>query len=238
MLSQSEGKIFLAAERGHTETDAFRSYNTFSFGLYQHEHKKPFGPLYALNDETLAGGKSVHLTAEEDTLVLLLPLVGGLVATTNEESQFIYAGQLESFPLRREITFNIHNPFDEKLVNYLQLWLKCSALAQSTTGIFSFDLDEKKNNLVTILPADQNEPFFLQATIGKFDGRKEAIYQLTGKESGVMVFVVQGAFEVENRLLEGRDGLALWNTNQVELEALSNEAILLIVEMNMKAFGA
>lgn len=47
-----------------------------------------------------------------------------------------------------------------------------------------------------------------------------------------MAFVLQGTFEVENRLLEAKDGLALWNTANIELEALSNEAILLLLEVN------
>ena len=48
-----------------------------------------------------------------------------------------------------------------------------------------------------------------------------------------MVFVIHGAFEVENRLLESRDGLAIWNTDRIELEALSNEAILLLLEIKL-----
>ncbi len=43
-------------------------------------------------------------------------------------------------------------------------------------------------------------------------------------------FVIQGAFEVANRLLEARDGLGLWSVKEVELEALSNEAIVLVLQ--------
>lgn len=37
-------------------------------------------------------------------------------------------------------------------------------------------------------------------------------------------------FEVEGHLLHVRDGLALWNTEQVGMKALSNDAILLVIE--------
>ena len=38
-------------------------------------------------------------------------------------------------------------------------------------------------------------------------------------------------FEVQGRLLYPRDGLSLWNeANKMELEALSNDAILLLIE--------
>lgn len=43
--------------------------------------------------------------------------------------------------------------------------------------------------------------------------------------------VLAGAFEVEGRLLHAHDGLALWDTATVELEALSPDALVLVVEL-------
>ena len=43
--------------------------------------------------------------------------------------------------------------------------------------------------------------------------------------------MIQGAFEVQHRLLKSRDALALWNVVEVEIEALSNEAIIVLIEM-------
>ncbi|MBS1608465.1 MAG: hypothetical protein JSS70_06850 [Bacteroidetes bacterium] len=42
--------------------------------------------------------------------------------------------------------------------------------------------------------------------------------------------MLEVVFEVEGHLLHVRDGLALWNTEQVGMEALSNDAILLVIE--------
>ena len=49
---------------------------------------------------------------------------------------------------------------------------------------------------------------------------------------GVFVFVIDGAFEVSNRLLQARDGLAITKASQVEFESLSNEAIIMFIEAN------
>jgi quercetin 2,3-dioxygenase len=46
--------------------------------------------------------------------------------------------------------------------------------------------------------------------------------------------VLQGAFEVQYKLMETRDGLALWNAKEIEIEALSNEAIIMLIEMDLK----
>ena len=69
---------------------------------------------------------------------------------------------------------------------------------------------------------------------GVFDGRREAEYRLENPENGIFAFVINGAFELENRLLEARDGLALWDTDKLELEALSENAILLLLEVPLE----
>jgi quercetin 2,3-dioxygenase len=126
MLSQAEARIFLAVDRGYTETAAFRSYHAFYFGSYQHEDKAPFPALHALNDETLAGGKSAHFSVEEDTLVLALPVVGAVVTSSNETgSQFVHAGQ--ALFLKSGRVFAVKSPFDEDMVNYLQILDKASS---------------------------------------------------------------------------------------------------------------
>ena len=45
------------------------------------------------------------------------------------------------------------------------------------------------------------------------------------------MFVIEGAFEVQGTLLHARDGLALWGTDKLEKEALSNDAIILLIEL-------
>ena len=42
--------------------------------------------------------------------------------------------------------------------------------------------------------------------------------------------MIAGAFEAEGRLLYERDGLALFDTNKIEMEALSNDAMMLLIE--------
>ena len=53
MNTQTEAQIYLADQRGRSETDFFRSYHTFNFGQYVAEGRAQFGPLHLLNDDTL-----------------------------------------------------------------------------------------------------------------------------------------------------------------------------------------
>lgn len=227
MLDQSQGKIFLAAERGHTETDWFRSYNTFNFGSYQHEHKTPFGPLYVFNDDTLAGGRKINLLVEEDSTIILLPTVGAIIFVDSHGNESIVeAGQAQVYAARRGTSILIGNPYDDELINFLQIWIKHPVNTVAEPTIAGFDLVHHKNELLEIHPAGLQPKTF----IGKFTGRQEAIHR-PAAGNGLFVFVLEGAFEVQYRLLETRDGLALWEAEEVELEALSNDAIILLVEV-------
>ena len=69
------------------------------------------------------------------------------------------------------------------------------------------------------------------ARLGRFAGRAETVYPLRTPGAGVFVFVLAGAFEVASRLLHEKDGLALWDVAEIELEALSNDALLLVLEL-------
>lgn len=62
--------------------------------------------------------------------------------------------------------------------------------------------------------------------IGRFAGRAGTTCALPGGAT-FFAFVLAGAFELAGQLLHTGDGLALWDTSIVELEALSNEAVVI-----------
>lgn len=250
MVPQSQGKIFLSDERGHHELDWFRSYHTFNFGQYQQQHKAGIGPLYVLNDETLAGGKSLILAAEQDSDILLVPVVGALsLKDSAGNACIIEAGQSYLTTALAGTAIELSNPYEEDLVNFLQVWFKQDALFRvlSSEGggsvnpqLFSFDINADKNKLIELFPAitesahSFNKPYGRQF-IGKFAGRAEMIHTISSPYNGLFVFVIEGAFEVQYRLLHARDGLALWDLQEVEFEALSNDAIIWVCELSVES---
>ena len=89
------------------------------------------------------------------------------------------------------------------------------------------DIDFRlKNNLNTILD-NLGFPNF----IGLYDGRQEDCYTLQNSNKNIFAFVLNGAFEFENRLLETRDALILTDTLNCHFEALSENALLLLLEI-------
>lgn len=223
MIPQSKGKIYLSDERGYNEMPWFRTYNTFNFGRYFNEHKHPFGALYVLNEDVLAGGKGFRMEVASPSDIILLPIVGAITfATADGQHGLLEAGQVQVLHLTSNTSFEVRNPYENDLVKFLQLWIK-KPVGQPASG--TFDLSHK-DLLHTLI---NNETYNL--SIGKFNGRTDTIYPLKDKNNGVFVFNIEGAFEVQYRLLHNGDGLGLWDIATVEMEALSNDAIILLLEL-------
>jgi redox-sensitive bicupin YhaK (pirin superfamily) len=139
----------------------------------------------------------------------------------------VAAGQSLYYTAQQEAVLVISNPYESALVNFLQWWFKHTAAAEySPTQLTDFDLNLHKDQLL---------PLGRQAWIGKFNGRAEAVHSLAAPDHGLFVFVLEGAFEAQYRLLNARDGLALWDVSEVELEALSNDAIVIIAAVPLQA---
>lgn len=230
MKDNSPGRIYLAGQRGLRESSWYRIFHTFNTEGYRQAHREPFGALYALNDETLAGHKSLHTDVAENSYLWLLPVVG-MITYRNEQGNgaVLEAGEMMFAQLPAGSGFTITNPYEDELqlVNYMTILLK----AGNNNGIkaphlFSFDMNSH-NQLekwrINGLPG-------LAFAMGKFDGRKAATHTLRNPAKGAYAIVIQGAFEVNGRLLHERDGVALWDTAEVEFEALSNQAIIFLIE--------
>lgn len=225
---EQQTKIFLSEERGLTQSSWMRSYNTFNFGNYKTKYKTPVDNLYVLNDDTLAAGKNITMKVEEDTLVILLPIAGAIEYKDDKgNNNFIEAKQLLTNICTKNESFVITNPYSEVLVNFLQVWIKLPGISRDVlVNEYSFDINGGKNSF-------QEKELYNGVTfyIGKFTGRQKTGIDFKSKTNTCFAFVIEGAFEVEERLLHARDGLALWNRSQIDMEALSNDAIILAIEM-------
>lgn len=224
MDKSSIANIYLADQRGLTLSDQYRSWHTFNYGQYQHPHREAPGALRVFNEETLAAGQQMTYPLQEARWVLLLPLVGGIVVHTAGKVYEVEAGAVLELPLNTGSKYRVQNPYAD-LVSYLQIEWQIENL-KTEAKLYTIGLEQHHNALQPILPLQK--PY--QLSIGKFDGRVDVEYALCKSEKNVFVFVIDGVFEVQNRLLQARDGLYLEGESNLEFEALANEAILLILE--------
>ncbi len=230
MLEQNEARIYLAEKRGVTFGKTFKRLHTFNDEQYFDESRMPFGTLKVFNEEVLAVNEHLTLTLKERTTLILLPIVGGLaVSFDKSEAEYVLAGQVINFSGEAGDTYKIANPYSEETISFLQIQLKEEGSKGRDFCINELNL-EKKNQLISF---GSNENYFF---IGQYEGRAEGFYELKNSKNGLFTFIIEGAFEVQNRLLESKDALALWNftdDSKIEFEALSNGAIILLTEIKI-----
>lgn len=174
--------------------------------------------------------------------VMLLPVTGGLEYKSPMASGFLEPGQVGLLLMTAGMNYTISNPYDTESINFLQMWLaKPFRDFSPAFSLHQFDLT-RKNTLLPIMGTGDGETdneAGHSIFIGQYDGRQDGLYSITPRTNDrsrgnpIFVFVLQGAFEVANRLLQEQDGLALMyeQAGVLDFEALSNDAILLIFDL-------
>lgn len=227
-MTETQAKIFLASERGLTESDWFRTYNMFNTGCYISPHKESFGSLYMLNEETLAPGRRLTTEVEEDAYLLLVPVVGGVQCSgTGHPARQVEAGEVLIWPAGKGSILRIYNPYGD-LVQFIQIGIKAdNGSLQKNVRQYPIEII---NNAMSWVGEDGDNKSPFVTGLGKYKGRSEDSCRLAPDRS-LFVYVIHGAFEVQSRLLHAGDGLALWGCTNVEWEALSNDAVLLVIDL-------
>jgi quercetin 2,3-dioxygenase len=130
-----------------------------------------------------------------------------LILHTLEENQVLHVCQPDELKLI--------NPYPEDTILFFVL-----EISTERQGCFSIIDSFEKSKFNTLEEITSN--FHL----GQFSGREKC--ELALMSPNAFVFCINGAFEVNERLLETKDALVLKNIQNVDFEALSEEAILLV----------
>jgi quercetin 2,3-dioxygenase len=237
MSRQIPGTIYLADQREATVTTFSRRYNTFGTQDQQPAHRPPFGALCEFNEETLIAAQRVTIRAERAGYVVVVPVTGALWVSGQIGSDDGIEVDVEAvllLPITAHGTITFANPYPADNVKFLHLWVEGrSVMGPVGPRRFAFALKDLENRLLEILPGVANGGFRLPFSIslGRFDGRKELTYRLPHEGARFFAYVLAGAFEIEGRLLHASDALALWEAEEVEIEALSHQALLMVVEV-------
>lgn len=237
MQTLTPGQIYLADQRGVTATEKLTRCCTFNYGEYSNPHRKPFGPLLTLNDELYAPGTKVSYIATCALWSVIIPVTGQVDWKDDlGHTGSVDVGQVQVRYIPSGNIIELNNLYTDDQINFLYLEFKADPIGLSTLlpELYEFDFDGRQNQLIDILSGNQPDslkqlPFKLH--IARFDGREEALYPVKGN-SLFFAFIIAGAFELHGRLMHPRDGLALWDLHEADMEALSNNAVILVIEMH------
>lgn len=225
-----------ADSRGHANHGWLNSYHTFSFAGYHDPERMHFGALRVLNDDSVAKGMGFGKHPHDNMEIVSIPLSGDLHhKDSTGRDKIIRQGDVQIMSAGSGIAHSETNANSDKDVKFLQIWvLPKEKNIEPRYDQKSFNLDEQKDQLVTVVAPDNDQAVWINQdawfTLGKLSNGKATKYQFKKEGNGVYAFVIEGEVTINGTPLHRRDGLGISETNELEIKA-DSEAQLLLIEI-------
>lgn len=213
-MSKESYQLFQSDLRGTINENQRTSFFTFNEGSYFHESRNPAGILTQFSEHYLSGEKQLELFSQNDSL-FILPIEGEL--SINSRQQVFKIHPQELFVLSPDQQIQISNCFPDELTRFYVIQLRYNSIHPS---VHSF-LPDTRNQLVSCYDSPE-----VTLSIGIFDGRKDGEIAVSSYHQ-TFVTIINGAMEVQNRLMETNDSLLAIDCKQLEFEALSENSVIL-----------
>ena len=223
-----------AATRGHADHGWLDTYHTFSFASYFNPERVHFGALRVLNDDKVAPSEGFGMHPHQNMEVISIPLKGYLRhGDSIENSSVITPGTIQVMSTGTGIYHSEYNDSATEPLEFLNIWV--FPKKENTKPKYdNFDIRHavKRNELSLIVSPEGNAPASILQdawfSIGKLDKGVKKTYDMHREDTGVYVFVIEGQANVSGTVLSRRDGMGIYDTNSVAIEALEDSEILLI----------
>ncbi|MBB4805167.1 redox-sensitive bicupin YhaK (pirin superfamily) [Chryseobacterium defluvii] len=233
-----------ADSRGHADHGWLNSYHTFSFAGYQNSERNHFGVLRVLNDDTVSQGMGFGTHPHRDMEIISIPLEGDLEHKDSMGTEaVIRKGEIQVMSAGTGIMHSEYNKNKDVPVKFLQIWVFPREL--NVTPRYdqkNIKENEKINDFQQILSPDKNdEGVWIHQdawfNLASFTKGNEKNYILNKKDNGVYAFVLKGSAKIGDRVLNERDGLGIWDTQNFHIEAVEDTEILLMeVPMELPSY--
>lgn len=224
-----------AGTRGHANHGWLNSFHTFSFGGYQNPERMHFGVLRVLNDDTVAGGMGFGTHPHDNMEIISIPLNGTLEHKDSAGNHgIIRSGDVQVMSAGTGIAHSEKNHSSSEAVQFLQIWV--FPKQRNVTPRYdqqTFRAADRHNQFQQILspnPEDAGVWIHQDAWfhLADFDAGVATEYQVKQPGNGVYVFVLEGEATVADIPLHRRDGLGVWETGTLQVQANTATRLLLM----------
>ena len=229
-----------ANTRGHANHGWLDSKHTFSFANYYNPERMHFGVLRVLNDDTVQGGMGFGTHPHDNMEIISIPLEGDLEHKDSMgNTTVIKNGDIQVMSAGTGIRHSEYNKNKDKQVKFLQIWVFPNKRnATPRYDQITLTAADRRNKLQQILsPNADDEGVWIHQDawfhLGQFDQGKGAEYRINKPGNGVYAFVLKGDFSLNGIELNARDGLGIWDTDALTLQANSPDAEILFMEVPM-----
>jgi quercetin 2,3-dioxygenase len=224
-----------ANTRGHANHGWLDSYHTFSFAGYYDPTRIHFGALRVLNDDVVKGGAGFGQHPHDNMEIVSIPLRGALAHGDNTGGQsIIKSGEVQIMSAGSGIAHSEKNASKTDDVNFLQIWVfPKEENIQPRYDQKLFLEHDRLNKFQTVVSSEKNngtlwinqDAWF---SLGKFNAGEATTYTLNKNENGVYAFVIDGEVTINDQKLGKRDGLGIWEVDNLKITTQSDAEILLI----------
>lgn len=230
-----------ANTRGTANHGWLRAKHSFSFANYYNPERMHFGALRVLNDDVIAPGMGFGTHPHKNMEIISIPLEGDLEHKDSMNNvAVIKSGDIQVLSAGTGITHSEYNKNKDKQVKLLQIWIFPNKNGVSPRyDQMTLKIEDRQNQLQQVLspnPEDAGVWIHQDAwfNMTNLDKGKTLTYPLKNpKKNGVYVFVLKGVATVNTQPLNKRDGLGVWDVEELDIQADSNAELLLMeVPMN------
>ncbi len=232
-----------ANERGTADYGWLKANYSFSFANYYNPQHLNFGALRVLNDDVIAGGMGFGEHPHDNMEIISIPLRGALkhkdsmgekwLALTSDEVQVMSAG-----------TGLVHaekNNSTTEEVNLFQIWIIPEEQnVEPAYGQKKFALSGRQNKLQTLVTSYEDIDvdslkMHQDAKISRIDldENKEFTYTLKSQYHGVYIMVIDGKINIDSDILEKRDAIGIFQTQEISLKT-DKQSSLVFIEVPIK----
>ncbi len=228
--------------RGSADLGWLQSRHTFSFASYFNPDRIHFGALRVLNDDIVAPGKGFGMHRHDNMEIVSIPLEGDLEHKDSMgNTAVIKQGDIQVMSAGTGIFHSEYNKNGGKEVKFLQIWvLPNKKNVPPRYDQIHINPELLKNRLVQVLsPHPDDDGVWIHQNawfhMSHFEAGHAITYQLKNYvDNGLYIFVIEGEIHAANQPLKGRDGLGIWDVQDIVIES-TTEARVLLMEVPMMA---
>jgi redox-sensitive bicupin YhaK (pirin superfamily) len=225
--------LYKADNRGFSNHGWLKSYHMFSFANYYDDTRINFGNLRVLNDEFVDPEGRFGPNTHDNMEMIFIPLEGQIIyQDANGNEQTSSKGDIQIISAGKGITHSEYNPSKKNLLNFLQIWIYPSRA--DTKPRFQRKRFKLNNNTLTNLIRPDGLYGCLSiyqetyVCYGNFSESQHLKYCRISRENGIFLFLITGRLQTEGHELHNRDGLALEDLDELNIDILENSEFLII----------
>lgn len=222
-------------ERGYANHGWLKANHSFSFAGWYDPDKVHFGALRVLNDDMVAPKMGFSTHPHDNMEIITIPLSGELKHKDSMgNGSVIHAGEVQVMSAGTGVQHSEFNSSLNQELNLFQLWIFPNKRnVEPRYDQIRYDLSEMKNQFVQVVSPDINDDgtWIHQdawINLADVDSNKDLTYNLKKTTNGAYLMVIEGSVIIAGKILNKRDAIGVWDTNDVAIHTSTNAKIMVI----------